>query len=229
MTGGLKRLYCRIRENEEISHNEVGKFTDKLGRFQPPEGLMLASRYHVLSILPSWGQSAMLVRAQDVVRDNMMVMIKALHSSQLYFEIGFQEAHMLRRLACADPHGFSHTVRLLNVFLYDHHFCLVFELLDPRPITHVLASLNLSHKEKLKVLRKVTLQLLQVIGFLQQNNTIHADLKPENILLNDVHDASSLRVIDFGNAINHVHREMSLYYRDFQVQTLLYRAPEVTK
>lgn len=44
-----------------------------------------------------------------------------------------------------------------------------------------------------------------------------------------VHDASSLRVIDFGNAINHVHREMSLYYRDFQVQTLLYRAPEVTK
>lgn len=47
-----------------VSGIEVGKFTDKLGRFQPPEGLMLASRYHVLSILPSWGQSAMLVRAQ---------------------------------------------------------------------------------------------------------------------------------------------------------------------
>nr|KAG5693937.1 hypothetical protein BaRGS_008206 [Batillaria attramentaria] len=79
----------------------------------------------------------------------------------------------------------------------------------------------------LQALRKVALQLLQVLGFLRQNNTIHADLKPENILLRSVRDLNSLRVIDFGNAINHVHREMSLYYKDFEVQTLLYRAPEM--
>ena len=43
-----------------------------------------------------------------------------------------------------------------------------------------------------------------------------------------VKDISSVRVIDFGNSIRNVHREISLYYKDFEVQSLLYRAPEVT-
>jgi len=34
-------------------------------------------------------------------------------------------------------------------------------------------------------------------------------------------------VIDFGNAIHHVHKEIALYYEDFELQTPLYRAPEV--
>lgn len=42
-----------------------------------------------------------------------------------------------------------------------------------------------------------------------------------------VKDINSVRVIDFGNSIHNVHREMSLYYKDFEVQSLLYRAPEV--
>lgn len=33
--------------------------------------------------------------------------------------------------------------------------------------------------------------------------------------------------MDFGNAIHCVHEELSLYYGDFELQTLLYRAPEV--
>ena len=37
--------------------------------------------------------------------------------------------------------------------------------------------------QRLKIVRKVSLQLLQVLGFLRQNKIIHADLKPENILL----------------------------------------------
>jgi len=40
-------------------------------------------------------------------------------------------------------------------------------------------------------------------------------------------DLGSLKVIDFGNAIHHVHKEVSLYYEDFELQTPLYRAPEV--
>lgn len=42
-----------------------------------------------------------------------------------------------------------------------------------------------------------------------------------------VKDINSVRVIDFGNSIHNVHCEMSLYYKDFEVQSLLYRAPEV--
>ena len=32
-------------------------------------------------------------------------------------------------------------------------------------------------------IRKVSVQLLKAIGFMQQQNVIHADLKPDNILL----------------------------------------------
>ena len=42
-----------------------------------------------------------------------------------------------------------------------------------------------------------------------------------------VHNVRSLKVIDFGNAIHHIHKEVSLYYCDFELQTLQYRAPEV--
>ena len=38
---------------------------------------------------------------------------------------------------------------------------------------------------------------------------------------------SSLHLIDFGNALRCVEEELSLYYEDFELQTLLYRAPEV--
>lgn len=40
-------------------------------------------------------------------------------------------------------------------------------------------------------------------------------------------DLSSVKVVDFGNALHYVHKEVSLYYDDFEVQTPLYRAPEV--
>lgn len=40
-------------------------------------------------------------------------------------------------------------------------------------------------------------------------------------------DLSSLMVVDFGNALRNTDEELSLYYSDFELQTLLYRAPEV--
>lgn len=38
---------------------------------------------------------------------------------------------------------------------------------------------------------------------------------------------NSLKIVDFGNAFHCVHDELSLYYDDFELQTLVYRAPEV--
>ena len=40
-------------------------------------------------------------------------------------------------------------------------------------------------------------------------------------------DLDSVHIVDFGNTVNYVHREVSLYYNDFELQTPLYRAPEV--
>ena len=41
--------------------------------------------------------------------------------------------------------------------------------------------------------------------------------------------SAGVKVIDFGNAIHCVYDELSLYYDDFELQTLLYRAPEVSQ
>lgn len=40
-------------------------------------------------------------------------------------------------------------------------------------------------------------------------------------------DVGSVTVIDFGNAIHNRFKEVALYFKDFELQTLLYRAPEV--
>ena len=40
-------------------------------------------------------------------------------------------------------------------------------------------------------------------------------------------DLSKVFVVDFGNALRNTEDELSLYYTDFELQTLLYRAPEV--
>ena len=40
-------------------------------------------------------------------------------------------------------------------------------------------------------------------------------------------DLDSVHIVDFGNTVNYVHKEVSLYYNDFELQTPLYRAPEV--
>jgi len=78
-------------------------------------------------------------------------------------------------------------------------------------------------------MRKVAFQLFTAMAYLDRMEMIHADLKPENVLLARSDDGTSMRarikVIDFGNAM---HRsDAAMYYDDFEVQSLHYRAPEV--
>ncbi|PIK43738.1 putative homeodomain-interacting protein kinase 3, partial [Apostichopus japonicus] len=80
---------------------------------------------------------------------------------------------------------------------------------------------------KLPLIRKVAVKLLQLLGFLQKQNVIHADLKPENILCPEGDINQGIKVIDFGNAIHCVYDELALYYDDYELQTIVYRAPEV--
>jgi serine/threonine protein kinase len=98
----------------------------------------------------------------------------------------------------------------------------------------------------LRNIQHIALSLVSALLVLRNEGVIHADIKPENcflrsrsddkldttgspagnISINDV-DVSDLEVHlgDFGNAI--VLSEASLYYTDFEIQSLPYRAPEV--
>ena len=101
----------------------------------------------------------------------------------------------------------------------------------------------------IRPLRKLVIQLLSSLLFLHRRGVIHADMKPENVLSDDAltadrdgagrededeeergeHDAMNhagrFRLVDFGNAM--LLENASLYYDDFEVQSLCYRAPEV--
>ncbi|XP_074662349.1 uncharacterized protein LOC141914909 [Tubulanus polymorphus] len=223
VTGGLKCLYHNINNQTVPKLHEQGQFTDKRGCFRFKQNLpLLAFRYKYVEIIGK-GQSCIFIKAMDTFKDDTLVSIKILHTS--YGVLGIQECDCIRRMNMADPWGFSSTLRLLNTFIFDEHFCMVFDLFYPSPLTHYFKNINKSLK--IKYIRKAALKLLQVLGFLKRIDVIHADLKPENILLADVNDTSTLRVVDFGNAIHCVHDEVSLYYEDFELQTLLYRAPEV--
>ncbi|XP_066279202.1 uncharacterized protein [Branchiostoma lanceolatum] len=226
-TGGLRTLYKKISlsKNRKIRNDhEFGAYTDNSGCFVPEESMpLLASRYRYLEIVGK-GNSSILLKAEDTFRrDNNLVSIKILHVN--YHALGYQEADCIRRLNLADPEDISRCVRLLNFFTFDEHYCMVFELLNPTPLHHYFRKLH-TPEEKLAIIKKVAIQLLQVLGFLLRGNVIHADLKPENVLAVSG-DLDSVKVIDFGNAIHSVPEEISLYYDDFELQTLLYRAPEV--
>ncbi|ESO94347.1 hypothetical protein LOTGIDRAFT_161573 [Lottia gigantea] len=222
LTVGLNYLY----KNSRYGRTKHGRGkTDEKGKYHPCPGEILARRYKILQTLSKQGQSGIILKAQDLYSQTE-VTIKVLHVK--YYGIGIQEAHLLSTLKTADPYHVSRTVRLLATFKHKEHYCMVFESLHPEPITELSCLTQTTDvTQKLNYIRKLTVKLLQVLSFLQQQNMIHADLKPENILLKDKNDIDSIRVIDFGNAIHHVHQEVSMYYEKFELQTLLYRAPEV--
>ncbi|XP_072031397.1 uncharacterized protein [Amphiura filiformis] len=224
-TAGLEGLYTQVTRQEPVLDNDTNDFTDENGVFCPKANMpLLARRYRFMETIGS-GVSSITICAQDTFRpDQDKVAIKVLNVN--YYRLGYQESSSIRRLNKADPDDFSGTLRLLNIFSFSGHFCMVFELLHPKPLHHYFKKMD-NNQEKLRWIRKVTIRLLQVLGFLQQENVIHADLKPENVLCRSDNLSSGIKVIDFGNAIHCVYDELSLYYDDFELQTLLYRAPEV--
>jgi serine/threonine protein kinase len=148
--------------------------------------------------------------------------------------IGLQESCTLRELNVGDPNGAAHVVKLINTFVFDGiHFCLVLELLH----TTLLGKIQTIYPQSsvsIDEIRKLAFQLVTCLAFLEHSNIIHADLKPENIISTS---GSSLvkstgkmklghfKVVDFGNAMKKEHRFS--YFEEFELQSLLYRAPEI--
>lgn len=161
-----------------------------------------------------------------------IVAIKIMNAK--WSSIGEEESKMLRRLYGADPHFSANIGRLYHTFYFQQHFCLVFELLGDNLLTrtrhYAPGSISLHQ------IRKVASQLLGTLCMLKNEGVIHADLKPENILLrhstftaggDESRGRLSIKMVDFGNAIDYRNGDVKKYYKDFKCQTLSYRAPEV--
>jgi dual specificity tyrosine-phosphorylation-regulated kinase 2/3/4 len=94
----------------------------------------------------------------------------------------------------------------------------VFELLDMN-LYELIKCQNFKGLD-LAVVKKLAIQLLYSLMFLQKYNIIHCDLKPENILLTQ-EGKTGIKLIDFGSSCFH---DQKLYT---YIQSRFYRAPEI--
>ena len=173
-----------------------------------------------------------------------------------YADLGRREARLLRSLMAWDPNRWSNVCTLLDEFTFGPHFCLVMEFIPsafcsikfrqsravkedvtPSGDNPVSSFEKLQNSQLIDDIRRVAFKILTSLGFLRWTNIIHADLKPENILItvksipNGETTARAaideVKIIDFGNAFFDTFHDVVTFYDDFELQSPLYRAPEV--
>mmetsp|Transcript_35064 Transcript_35064/g.109575 ORF Transcript_35064/g.109575 Transcript_35064/m.109575 type:complete len:326 (+) Transcript_35064:84-1061(+) len=155
-----------------------------------------------------------------------VVAIKVVRRVKRYVEDALIEVNILEKLCRMDKEG-RFCVQMYKCFHYDHHFCIVTELLGK---SLYLALKNQKHRPRPGVrpntLRIISKQLCECMQFLREAGLIHADLKTENVLLQ--HPDMTLddpnprvKLIDFGAATWDEDDHGTI------IQTRHYRAPEV--
>jgi serine/threonine protein kinase len=133
-----------------------------------------------------------------------------------YQAIGVQELEMLRYLNTQDGGDAARLVRVVSSFTFHGHFCIVMRRLGHSLLRWRQRSMQQAQREAanrhtrneaegargggggggesplpsdllIPGLRKLCVQVLSSLLFLERNGVVHADIKPENILSDDVH------------------------------------------
>ncbi|KAJ1974320.1 hypothetical protein H4R34_004760, partial [Dimargaris verticillata] len=148
------------------------------------------------------------------------------------------EYKRLRWINSQDPDNTVPILRAHHAFYTDKgDYCLVMDclmggqvtlnpILDPFPTTSNSAiKLNAHYHEQMRLMavRKIAAQMLSALALLNRLRLAHTDLKPENIL-RESSNSLAVKLIDFGNVV--AYEDFELYYHDFEIQTVAYRAPE---
>ncbi len=111
----------------------------------------------------------------------------------------------LRKLNTLDENDLLHIIRLHSTFVFDGHFCIVFELMGPS-IREVVSlrgdhslfspasnhnSVNSSATGGMNIwnIRNIAVQMLASLAFLHDSDIIHADIKPDNVVTVPTGDA----------------------------------------
>ncbi|KAE8280298.1 Homeodomain-interacting protein kinase 3 [Larimichthys crocea] len=131
------------------------------------------------------------------------------------------EICILKRLRCLNPDT-CNIVRWNGFFFDQDRICLNFDLLDLSLYSY-LKERNFKGLTTTE-LRPVIAQLATALSHLRSIGLVHADLKPDNVMIVDRHQTPlQVRLIDFGLA-----HPVAAVKPGTCVQTLWYRAPEVT-
>jgi dual specificity tyrosine-phosphorylation-regulated kinase 2/3/4 len=158
------------------------------------------------------------------------VAIKISRKGASFLQQGKREVSMLERIhnyqSKQENHDLDLFVRALDTFFLDGHLCIVLELLADSLFDLVKYSWDVRPERpglSLRMVRKMTHQLLCALITLRNMKIIHCDLKPENIALTQP-NKPRLKVLDFGSSCS----LSDSYLNQFPyIQSRYYRAPEI--
>ena len=212
-------------------------------RRQPGNAREVVHERYLLDKVLGRGSFGKVVLAYDLAKDRH-VAIKVIERSKRTASAVNQEVEFLRELnggSIGDDDsedsgsggdsastrrlpGKDACIRLLDFFTHqadkpDGGFqCLVFEIMS-HSLYDVLRVTNLSGVS-VKLVRKLSVQIMQALEYTKSLGIIHCDIKPENVLLCHP-ERSAVKLIDFGSACKCGTQQFSY------VQSRFYRAPEV--
>ena len=212
--GNLKYIILQIR-GSLLNDNNWG-YDDERGDYNVVINDHLGYRFEVIEKLGqgSFGQA---FKWKDH-KTGDLVAIKVIKNDPTFqYQAGI-EVKILTHLRDNDPNDKNNIIRLIEVFSFRNHLCIVFELLSIN-LYDFLKQGNFKGLS-LSLIRRFAIQILYALNYVKWENIIHWDLKPENIILKDP-SKSGIKVIDFGSSW-FVDQQLYTY-----IQSRFYRAPEI--
>ena len=246
-TLGLRTMFsniCYNRDNKETREDlnirhEVHDDSDGFLVFPSKaerrhSSLLFGGRYKFIKLIGQ-GTFAQIVEAEDQFSSPLChprrVAVKIIRSGLT--PLGMQESCLHFALAREECFGCVNIVNPIAGFMFHEHHCLVMELF-PSSLKDLI---QCSSPPSISVmqLRKLSWQLCTALSFLKTKDIIHADIRPENILISSIANSCQemqffssrlkIKLADFGNSF--FSQDCFVYEDTFDVQTLMYRSPEV--
>lgn len=143
------------------------------------------NRFRVIGLLGQ-GTFAQVFKCQ-CLQTGDIVAVKVVKNKPAYTRQAAVEIDVFTALSDVQK---ENMIRLQCYFMYQHHLCLVFELLGAN-LYEVLKKRQFRGLP-LPVVRSLVHQTLDAVKDLSQKNIVHCDLKPENILLRSEQDTDSI-------------------------------------
>lgn len=199
----------------EIQETNYG-FDDERSDYKFVQGDHIAYRYEVERILGK-GSFGQVFKCFDHKTKKHMA-IKIIRNEKRFHRQGKIEIKVLQHMKTHEANSQSHTIQMLDYFVFRKHICITFELLSVN--LYELLKSNNFRGFSLSLVRRFIVQIIACLGFMREQKIIHCDLKPENILLKES-NKSGIKVIDFGSSC--FENEKVYTY----IQSRFYRAPEI--
>ena len=199
----------------DINEENFG-FDDERSDYKLITGDHIAYRYEIQNILGK-GSFGQVCKCFDH-KTKKCVAIKIIRNQKRFHRQGKIEIKVLQQLRDNDPDTQSHSIQMIEYFLFRKHICITFELLSVN--LYELLKTNNYRGFSLSLVRRFVVQIVACLSYLREQKIIHCDLKPENILLKEP-NKSGIKIIDFGSSC--FDNEKIYTY----IQSRFYRAPEI--